>query len=128
MKFKVTERDITAEFPFAPMNISPNEEEGYRPFQLMVASLAGCSASVYRRILAKQKIEYDEMTIDAEVERTGDDVNKIEKVTLYFKVKGKDLNEKKLQKSLEIASKNCSMVQSVIGSMEVIEQVEAIEA
>ncbi|WP_369404999.1 OsmC family protein [Piscibacillus salipiscarius] len=68
------------------------------------------------------------MTIDADVERTGDDVNKIEKVTLIFKVKGQNLNEKKLQKSLEIASKNCSMVQSVTGSIEVIEKVEIEEA
>lgn len=54
---------------------------------------------------SKTKVEFDEMTIDADVERTGDDVNKIEKVTLIFKVKGQNLNEKKLQKSLEIASK-----------------------
>ncbi|SEQ49664.1 OsmC family protein [Piscibacillus halophilus] len=128
MKFHVTQDEIKTETNFGPLDISPNEDEGFRPFQLMVASLAGCSASVFRKILNKQKVEFDEMTIDADVERTGDDVNKIEKVTLTFKVKGQDLNRSKLEKSLQIASKNCSMVQSVIGSIEVIETVEVIEA
>ncbi|RPF50570.1 OsmC family protein [Aquisalibacillus elongatus] len=128
MKFQVTQDEIQTEVGYGTLNISPNEEEGYRPFQLMVASLAGCSASVYRKILNKQKVEFEEMTIDAEVERTGDDVNKIEKVTLNFKVKGQNLNQKKLEKGLQIASKNCSMVQSVIGSIEVVENVEIIGA
>lgn len=128
MQFHVTQDEIKTETSYGSLDISPNDQEGFRPFQLMVASLAGCSASVYRKILAKQKVEFDNMTIDADVERTGDDVNKIEKVTLTFKVKGQNLNEKKLQKSLEIASKNCSMVQSVIGSIEVIEKVEVEEA
>ncbi|MGP4071716.1 OsmC family protein [Piscibacillus sp. B03] len=128
MKFHVTQDEIKTQTNYGTLDISPNDEVGFRPFQLMVASLAGCSASVYRKILAKQKVEFDEMTINADVERTGDDVNKIEKITLTFKVKGKNLNEKKLQKSLEIASKNCSMVQSVIGSIEVVETVEIEEA
>ncbi|MFD2639225.1 OsmC family protein [Piscibacillus salipiscarius] len=128
MQFHVTQDEIKTKTNYGSLDISPNDEKGFRPFQLMVASLAGCSASVYRKILAKQKVEFDEMTIDADVERTGDDVNKIEKVTLIFKVKGQNLNEKKLQKSLEIASKNCSMVQSVTGSIEVIEKVEIEEA
>lgn len=49
------------------------------------------------------------MTVEADVIRSEDEVNRIERVTLLFKVKGKDLKQEKLQKSLEIASKNCSM-------------------
>ncbi|WP_027964161.1 OsmC family protein [Halalkalibacillus halophilus] len=128
MKFNVTEDLMTGEYEFGPLNISGDETQGYRPFQLMVASLAGCSALVYKRILEKQKVAYEDMTIEAEVERSDDSVRKIEKVTLTFKVTGKDLNQEKLQKSLHTASNNCSMVQSVVPSMEVEEIVEIIEA
>ncbi|GEL78136.1 OsmC family protein [Tenuibacillus multivorans] len=128
MRFNITDTDITTDdFNYGMLNISPNDTEGFRPFQLMVASIAGCSASVYRRILKKQKIEYDELSVEADVVRTGDDVNKIEKITLNFKIKGQELNQKKLNKSLEIATKNCSMVQSVVPTMEVEETVEIIE-
>ncbi|WP_411954901.1 OsmC family protein [Alkalibacillus sp. S2W] len=127
MKFNVTDEHITTDLPYEQMTISGDEDEGFRPFQLMVSSLAGCSALVYKRILGKQKVDYDEMTIEADVERSEDAVNKIEKVHLHFKVVGSDLNEDKLQKSLETASKNCSMVQSVVPTIEVNETVEAIE-
>nr|WP_289038741.1 OsmC family protein [uncultured Allobacillus sp.] len=128
MKFTVTEEKITSELPAGELTISGDENEGFRPFQLMVSSLAGCSSLVYKRILAKQKVEWDEMTVEADVTRSEDEVNRIEKVTLLFKVKGKDLNPKKLQKSLEIASKNCSMVQSVVPTIDVEEKVEIVDA
>ncbi|GAA0450453.1 OsmC family protein [Alkalibacillus silvisoli] len=126
MKFNVTEQHITSDLEFDQLTISGDETEGYRPFQLMVSSLAGCSALVYKRILAKQQIEFDEMTIEAEVKRSDDAVNKIEKVNLHFKVVGTNLNQEKLQKSLNTASKNCSMVQSVTQAIDVEETVEAI--
>ena len=127
MKFNVTEEKITGDLPFGEMIISGDETSGFRPFQLMVSSLAGCSSLVYKRILAKQRVEWDEMTVEADVIRSGDEVNRIEKVTLLFKVKGKDLKQEKLQKSLEIASKNCSMVQSVVPTIDVEEKVEIID-
>ncbi len=127
MKFNVTEEKITGDLPFGEMTISGDETAGFRPFQLMVSSLAGCSSLVYKRILAKQRVEWDEMTVEADVIRSGDEVNRIEKVTLLFKVKGKDLKQEKLQKSLEIASKNCSMVQSVVPTIDVEEKVEIID-
>lgn len=128
MKFTVTDEKITSELPAGELTISGDENEGFRPFQLMVSSLAGCSSLVYKRILAKQKIEWDEMTVEADVIRSEDEVNRIERVTLLFKVKGKDLKQEKLQKSLEIASKNCSMVQSVVPTIEVEEKVEVVNA
>ena len=128
MKFTVTDEKITSELPAGELTISGDENEGFRPFQLMVSSLAGCSSLVYKRILAKQKIEWDEMTVEADVIRSEDEVNRIERVTLWFKVKGKDLKQEKLQKSLEIASKNCSMVQSVVPTIEVEEKVEVVDA
>ncbi|PKR76932.1 osmotically inducible protein C [Halalkalibacillus sediminis] len=127
MKFNVTDQHITSELDYGELMISGDETKGFRPFQLMVSSLAGCSALVYKRILEKQKIEYDEMTIEAEVERSEDSVHKIEKVMLNFKVKGEGLNQEKMQKSLHTASKNCSMVQSVVPTIEVIETVEIVE-
>ncbi|GEN46823.1 OsmC family protein [Alkalibacillus haloalkaliphilus] len=126
MKFNVTDQHVTTDLEYDQLVISGDESEGFRPFQLMMSSLAGCSVLVYKRILQKQKIEYDEMTVEAEVQRSDDAVNKIEKVNLHFKVTGHNLNEEKLQKSLNTASKNCSMVQSVVPTIEVEETVEAI--
>ncbi|MGM8216324.1 OsmC family protein [Bacillaceae bacterium W0354] len=127
MKFQLKDEIITADFDYGTMTISGDETKGFRPFQLMLSSLVGCSVLVYKRILQKQKIEFDELTVEANVERSDDQVSKIEKVMIHFKVKGEDLKQEKLEKSLAIATKNCSMVQSVIGSIDVVETVEIVK-
>jgi|SRR5699024_1133914 len=126
MKFVVTEDNISTDLGYGKLNISPNEEEGFRPFQLLVSSLVGCSSIVFRRILEKQRITFEEFTVEADVERNEDEANKLEKVSLTFKIKGDNLDEKKLQRNLEISRKHCSMVRSVEDSIEVVETLQVL--
>lgn len=114
-------------FGYGNLHISPDDTKGFRPFQLMVASIAGCSAGVFHKILVKQRINLEDFSVEADVERNEDEANRIEKISLHFKVTGTDLNEKKLQRNLEISRKNCSMVQSVQGSIEVEEKLTIIQ-
>ncbi len=115
------------DLPYGELDVSGNEEYGFRPFQLMVASIAGCSASVYRKILDKQKIDYEDLIINAEVERNEMEANRIESIHLEFVVKGRYLDEGKLYKNLEVARKNCSMIRSVENSINIKESLECIE-
>ncbi|MYL61535.1 OsmC family protein [Virgibacillus halodenitrificans] len=127
MKLVMKENGLRTELEYGVLDISGNEEYGFRPYQLMVASIAGCSGSVFRKILEKQRTEIDDMQITAEVERNPEEANRIEKITLNFKVQGKNLDPAKLQKNLEISRKNCSMVRSVEGSIQIKENIETIE-
>ncbi|APC47236.1 OsmC family protein [Virgibacillus halodenitrificans] len=127
MKLVMKENGLRTELEYGVLDISGNEEYGFRPYQLMVASIAGCSGSVFRKILEKQRTEIDDMQITAEVERNPEEANRIEKITLNFKVQGKNLDPAKLQKNLEISRKNCSMVRSVEGSIQIEEKIETIE-
>ncbi|WP_343752509.1 OsmC family protein, partial [Lentibacillus halophilus] len=54
---------------YGQLDISGDETYGFRPFQLMVASIAGCSASVFRKILDKQRVDVEELVIQTDVER-----------------------------------------------------------
>ena len=127
VEFIFDEKGIRTESEFGELVISGDENEGFRPFQLMISSLAGCSILVYRKILEKQRVEYEKITVSVDVERSDDQTAKIESVRLHFKVYGDNLKEKKLDKALQLASKNCSMVQSVVPTMEVEETVEAVQ-
>lgn len=122
MKFEWQDGHMETSLPFGKLHISPNEEVGFRPFQLMVASIASCSGSVFHKILGKQKMDYESLSIEAEVDRNEAEANRIEKITLHFTMSGKDLNEKKLQRNLEISRKHCSMIQSVQDSIEIEEK------
>lgn len=124
MKFHLTEKGFKSNFNYGDLQISGDEEYGFRPFQLMVSSIVGCSGSVFRKILAKQRIEIENMEILAEVKRNPHEANRIEKIILQYIVQGEKLDQKKLQKSLAIARKNCAMVQSVVGSIDIEETIK----
>lgn len=128
MKYRLTETGaFQTELEYGTLTISGNSELGFRPFQLLVSSIAGCSGSVFKKILEKKKIAYDEIEIDARVERDEKQANKVTKIELQFTVIGQNLDIEQLEKSLHIASKNCSMVQSVKDAITVIEKVQILE-
>ncbi|AVQ98265.1 osmotically inducible protein C [Oceanobacillus iheyensis] len=127
MDFYLKENGMKAKLPYGEIDISGNEDYGYRPFQLMVASIAGCSASVFRKILEKQRTEVADLQVHAEVERNSEEANRIEKITLKYMVKGRRLDPERLYKNMEIARKNCSMIRSVEGSITIEEHIDTVE-
>lgn len=117
---------FTTKTDFGELHIAGDEAYGFRPFQLMVASIAVCSGGVLRKILAKKRIEVEDITIDTKVDRNEAEANKIEKIYIHYRIKGENLKENKIQQSIELASKNCPMAQSVKGSIEIEETFELI--
>ncbi|ASK61079.1 osmotically inducible protein C [Virgibacillus phasianinus] len=127
MKFYLKDSGMRIDLDYGELSISGNEDYGYRPFQLMVASIVGCSGSVFRKILEKQRTEFEDLTITADVERNPQEANRIEHITLHYFVKGYNLNKDKLKKNLELSRKNCSMIRSVESSIKIEESLEVIE-
>ncbi|WP_085521170.1 OsmC family protein [Tuberibacillus sp. Marseille-P3662] len=122
MEFRMTDQGLQTSTEFNTLNISSDEDHGFRPFQLMVASLVGCSSSVMRKILKKKRLNVDDITVETEVTRNPDQADRIEKVVMTFHIKGEGLTEKTMDKVMELTRKNCSMVQSVVDSIEVVER------
>lgn len=126
MEFNMTENGFQTEVNYGTLDVSGDDQYGFRPYQLMVSSIAVCSGSVLRKVFAKKRIAYDDIKIKAEVARNPDKADRIESIHLYFIVSGPDLDETKIQKSLEVTKKNCSMVQSVTGSIDISESFELV--
>jgi uncharacterized OsmC-like protein len=127
LDFYMKDNGMRIDLNYGQLDISGNEEHGFRPFTLMVASIVGCSGSVFRKILEKQRTNVEDIQVGAEVVRNPQEANRIEKITLNFTVKGHHLDPEKLYKNLEITRKNCSMIRSVEGSIEIEEHVKIIE-
>lgn len=126
MEFFLKEEGVRTSLGYGELDISGNEDHGYRPYQLMVASIAGCSASVFRKILTKQRVDVADLKITAEVVRNPEEANRIDKIHLHYVVKGQYLSEDKLYKNLELSRKNCSMIRSVEDSIKIEESLECI--
>ena len=127
MESSMHENGFESEFDFGKLTISGKDEFGFRPYALLVSSIAGCSGGVLKQVLTKMRIAFDNIAITADVKRNPDIANRVEEIKLHFTIFGKDLPEKKVEKALELSSKNCSMVQSVKGSINVIETFEIKE-
>ncbi|NGP46046.1 OsmC family protein [Bacillaceae bacterium SIJ1] len=126
MKFTMTDEGFSTDTAFGTLDISSKDEAGFRPYQLLVSSVAVCSGGVLRKVLEKKRMNVDDITITADVTRNADEANRVEKIHLHFKVKGEGLTKEKLQKSLDVTFANCSMAQSVKDSIVLSESCEIV--
>lgn len=124
MQLIVKHDEIKTDLSHGELHIG--KEKGYTPFELLVASIAGCSAIVFRTILEKKRITYHEFTMETEVRRSEALAKPLESVHLHYKIKAEGITQKQLEKALELAMKNCTIVQSVKDSIEIIETIELI--
>lgn len=127
MKFKMKEVGFTTELEYGELNVAGDEQYGFRPYQLMVSSIAVCSGGVLRTILKKKRMEVEDISLTADVTRNEQEANRIEKIQIHYVIKGKDLAHDKVEQAVELAKKNCPMVQSVKDSIEVTETFEIVE-
>lgn len=126
MKFSMTEQGFAGDLPFGKLAVSTNEEHGFRPYQLLVASLAVCSAGVIRKVLEKKRMPAEDIQAEVkEVVRIDEEAGRVAKVHLHFVIKG-DIDESKMDRIMELTRKNCSMVRSVEDSIEVVETYEIV--
>ncbi|MFB1083331.1 OsmC family protein [Jeotgalibacillus sp. JSM ZJ347] len=123
MEFKMKEGGFTTDLEYGELHISGNEEYGFRPYQLLVSSVAVCSGGVLRKVLERMRMEFTDIKVNTEVERNEKEANRVEKIHMHFTITG-DLKEEKVQKALEVTRRNCSMVQSVKDSIEITESFE----
>ncbi|MET1014013.1 MAG: OsmC family protein [Paenisporosarcina sp.] len=125
MKYIMTEHGFETNLEFGKLTISGNETYGFRPYQLIVSSLVGCSGGVLRKVCEKMRMPIEEMEIVVkEVGRNEKEANRLEKVHIHFKLKGANLEEAKLIKAMNVTKKNCSMTRSVDQSINVHETFE----
>ncbi|QGQ44243.1 OsmC family protein [Metabacillus sediminilitoris] len=124
MEFKMKEVGFHTTTEYGELHVAGDEAYGYRPYQLMVASIAVCSGGVLRKILAKKRMQIEDMTISTNVERNEAKANRIEKIHIHYTIKGKELNHNKIEQSIKLASKNCPMAQSVKDSIVIEETFE----
>jgi putative redox protein len=124
MKFYMNEHGFQTNVGFGELKVSSQEEYGFRPYQLLVSSVAVCSGGWLRSILKKMRIPFDDITISTTVGRNPEIANRIESIDLLFTISGKDISPKKVEKALAITRKNCAMIQSVQDSINITESFE----
>lgn len=119
---------ISLNTDYKELFVSPDPSFGYKPIELLVSSLVGCSGGIFKKVLDKKRLPVDNIKVKANVERNKEEANKITKIDLIFVVEGKNLSIEQLEKALEVTIKNCGMIQSVIGSILINGHIEVVNS
>ncbi|MCP8971259.1 OsmC family protein [Ectobacillus ponti] len=127
MLFQMKETGFAAETEYGELQIDNGGEHGFRPCELLTASIAVCSGGIMRAILDKKRISYEDLSIQAEVERNEVEANRITRIHLHFVVKAEQLTAAQMEKVMAWTFKNCSMVQSVKESIQIEETFEIVK-
>jgi putative redox protein len=89
-----------------------NERFGLSPKAMMLSSLAGCSGLDVVSILDKMKVDGYDFKMDVEGELTDEHPKYYHTVTLDYHFTGKDLNEAKIKKAVDLSiEKYCGVME-----------------
>ncbi len=88
------------------------EGKGLRPKALMLSGLAGCSGLDVASLIKKMKLEVDEFTIETIANLTDEHPKYYDRVTIEYHFHGNNLNEKKLQRAVDLSiEKYCGVME-----------------
>jgi len=119
MKFTIENEKIVCDLGFGSLPISPNDTIGYRPYELFVSSLIGCSGTLLGNILKKKRVEHKRIEMDVSSVRNPDYANRIEQLFITAYVQSdQSISEQNAMKIADLVVKNCGMIQSVIESID----------
>lgn len=99
---------------------SPAEGVGMKPSELMLVALGACSSVDVVGILEKRKVTLTHYEVQVSAEQDEDPPWTFRKIHLKYILAGKDLNEKDVQKAIELSEgKYCSVAATLKGKAEI---------
>lgn len=85
-------------------------EQGYRPMELLLVALAGCSGVDISHILKKKRQEVSDIHIQVVGIRRDEHPRVYEKISITYKVYGKGIKEKAVEDAIRLSlDKYCSV-------------------
>ncbi|MBO1927047.1 OsmC family protein [Thiomicrorhabdus sp. 6S2-11] len=105
------------------------ENTGPRPMEMVLMGLGGCTGIDVVMMLQKMGQDIKDVQIEIESERADEIPKVFTKIHVHFKVIGNDLNEKKVQRAVDLsAEKYCSVSKMLEATVEMSHGFEIIEA
>ena len=102
---------------------------GFRPMQLLLASLGGCSSIDIVNILKKQKQDIKDIKVTVEGEREKGAIPSLfTEIHVHFQLFG-DLDEEKVRKAVDLSvNKYCSVIKTLEKTAKITNSFEVVSA
>lgn len=89
---------------------SGGADKGPRPMELVLVSLAGCTAVDVVSILKKMREQLEALEVNVESERVDQHPRVYKEIEIEFNLRGKNLKEESVKKAIELSlNKYCSV-------------------
>lgn len=103
------------------------DESGFRPTELVLFAVAGCTGVDVVRILQKQRQELTGLEISVEAKDTEELPKYFETVTIRYRFRGNNLDLNKLHQAVELSeTKYCTVSESLRRNVKVETSVEIV--
>lgn len=112
---------------YLDLSVSSDPKKGYKPVELFISSIVGCSGSILQKVLEKKRVDVKSLQTVVKVERNEEEANRITKIELHFIISSDQISEEQMKKVLEVTMKNCGMIQSVKELIKIIETFEILK-
>ena len=97
---------------------------GPRPKLLMLVALAGCTGMDVASILKKMRENIEELTVEVEGDLSEDHPKRFEGMKVIYRVKGKGVNKKNVEKAVQLSStKYCGVSANYIKAFPVTHEI-----
>jgi len=91
-----------------------------KPSDLLVLSLAACSAYDVVTIMKRQRQQLSDLTITADAEQASDPPYAFTHIHLHYLVSGRELDQKKVERAITLSqNKYCSVAATIRGVAEI---------
>lgn len=85
------------------------DDDGFRPLELLLVGLGGCTAMDVVSILRKKRQEFSGFEVQLHADRAQDHPKVFTDVTINFVIRGRDIDPKAVERAIELsATKYCS--------------------
>ena len=113
--FEATNPDNGYSFSVGASKSIGGDESGFRPMQVLLASVGGCSGIDVVNILKKSRVEFDSLDVEVEGDREPGAVPApFKEVRLLFRVHGANVDKAKVEKAVNLSvEKYCSAIASL---------------
>lgn len=93
------------------------DEDGFRPLELMLISLAGCTAMDVILILKKQRQAVTGLEVKVHAERAAEHLKVFTAIEVEYIVRGRDIKEAGLEKAIELSETRYCSAQAMLAKV-----------
>jgi putative redox protein len=98
----------------------PGQGHGFKPSELLLASVSGCTGYDVAEILAKQRQKLTGLTVTVRSTQAADPPWIFEKMVVEYAFRGKGLNETLVKRAIELSeTKYCSVMATISPRVEI---------